>query len=337
MDERSRQDGGRRHEADWPRTMASELRQGVRHIDRGLSGRATAAFVAPPFAPVTVRRAVRRHGRGRTRWPFLLLPLVLGIALLLLLLSGSPRMIVMMLFMLIPLLFFLLPVYFIARLFSWTTRAADVDIEEELGYEEPDERLAAAAFDEREVRLQNVCDRLLSALEDSPDTVRAFLTRPRRTIEALRRTALDLLRRERQLRALAGDEDMARLLHERARLQKRIDGETDDVARARLMSALEMLDTQRTERDRILRSANRLDAELTRLTYTLESLLTQVQRVKSAGVAHEPGAADSLRQSVEGLRNEMSALADALEELDEDAAVQAVSQRHPPISPDVHV
>lgn len=332
MDERSRQNGGQRHDADWPRTMASELRQGVRHIDRGLSGRATVAFFAPPFAPVTMRRVVRRHGRGRRR-PFSLLPLVLGIALLLMFLSGSPRVI----FLVIPLLFFLLPVYFIARLFSWTTRAADVDIEEELGYEEPDERVAAAAFDEREVRLQSTCDRLLAALEDAPDSVHAFLSRPRRTIEALRRTALDLLRRERQLRALAGDEDQARLLHERARLLKRIENETDTVARARLESALEMLDTQRAERDRIVRSANRLDAELTRLTYTLESLLTQVQRVKSAGVAQEPGAADSLRKSVEGLRDEMSALADALEDVDEDAAAQAAAQRRPPVRPDVHV
>ncbi|MFN7133817.1 MAG: hypothetical protein ACK4N5_17210, partial [Myxococcales bacterium] len=155
--------------------------------------------------------------------------------------------------------------------------------------------------------------RIRDALAQSPEQVRAFLTRPDEAIETLRRTGVDLLERERRLRRLSTPEEDRRLQRERFELEERIRAESDPVTRQRLQAALAALDHQREQRGAILRSANRLDAELTRLLYTLEGLHAQLLRVQSASAPAQ--AAEGVRWSIESLRNEMDALAEALEEV----------------------
>jgi hypothetical protein len=62
-------------------------------------------------------------------------------------------------------------------------------------------------------------------------------------------------------------------------------------------------------------AASRLEAEHTRLYYTLESLYTQVLRVRTADAASEDVAGAGLRKSVEQIGAEMEALEEALEEV----------------------
>ena len=128
-----------------------------------------------------------------------------------------------------------------------------------------------------------------------------------------------LERREREIRALARPEDDARLQSERESLQRRLAAEQDQVTRQRLGQALEALDQQRSQRASLLTAASRLEAERTRLLYTLEGLHTQVLAVRSTAEAgQEQAAADRLRQSLDTLSSEVSAVAGALE------SVQAV-------------
>lgn len=174
-------------------------------------------------------------------------------------------------------------------------------------------RLAA---DPVEARIHERCDRLLAVVKESPESVRAFLTRPEETIETLRKTCLDLRARERALRSLVDPQQLAGLERERLGLAARVELETDPVIRDRLGGALAALEQQRDQHALLVRNANRLEAEQTRLGYTLDGLHAQIVRVQVAGGGE--GATDGLRQSIETLRAEVGTLADALDEVNAD-------------------
>src|SRR5207244_1176707 len=116
-------------------------------------------------------------------------------------------------------------------------------------------------------------------LRDSPERVREFLGGSALTIASLRQTSLDLLRRERALRA----ETSASLDEERAALQKRLAATSDAQIRASLDGALAAIDDTRKQNELIKLSADRLEAESTRLLYTLEGLAAQFARLRGAG------------------------------------------------------
>src|SRR5205814_8619959 len=87
----------------------------------------------------------------------------------------------------------------------------------------------------------------------------------------------------------------------------------DDVTKMRLAAALAALDAQRDQRLELTRAAARFDAEHTRISYTLESLYTQVVRMRSADSSSVDVAGAGLRRSLDMLSHEVNALADALE------------------------
>ena len=102
-------------------------------------------------------------------------------------------------------------------------------------------------------------------------------------------------------------------MREREALQKRVAGESDEVTRVRLASALAALEAQREQRQELARAATRFDAEHTRISYTLESLYTQVVRMRSADSSSVDVSGAGLRRSLDMLSQEANALADALE------------------------
>lgn len=177
--------------------------------------------------------------------------------------------------------------------------------------------------DPRQARIDATCDRLLAALKDAPPSLRSFLSEPEQTVETLRRTTGDLLTREASLRALVQPEDLQRMQQEREDLVRRIAGEPDRVVRERLEAALRTLDANREQQDAIVRSANRLEAEHTRLGYTLDGLYAQVMRLRTADPRTEASATEGLRMSLDGLRSEITALADALEQANLTTSVRA--------------
>ena len=174
-------------------------------------------------------------------------------------------------------------------------------------------RGAAVQQDPRDVRVDAICDRILGELRTSPDAVKDMFVKPDETIAALRATCRNLTRRERDLRRFLSPQDDERLMREREALQKRISGELDDVTKMRLAAALAALDAQRDQRLELTRAAARFDAEHTRISYTLESLYTQVVRMRSADSSSVDVAGAGLRRSLDMLSHEVNALADALE------------------------
>ena len=167
--------------------------------------------------------------------------------------------------------------------------------------------------DPRDARVDAICDRILAELRTSPEAVKDIFIKPEETVGALRATSRNLTRRERELRRFLSPQDDERLMREREALQKRINGETDEVTRMRLASALAALDAQRDQRAELARAAARFDAEHTRISYTLESLYTQVVRMRSADSSSVDVAGAGLRRSLDMLSREATALADALE------------------------
>ena len=189
-------------------------------------------------------------------------------------------------------------------------------------YAEPDEEplpetspVDAEDIDPRMARVDAVCTRLLAEVSSGPGVLREVVHAPEQTVEALRRSCHALAQRERELRALTSPEDERRLADERAALVARLEAETDAVVKERFAAALAVLDEQRNQRAELATAASRLEAEHTRLYYTLEHLYTQVLRVRSADAASEEVAGAGLRHSVEQLGAEMEAVTEALEEV----------------------
>ncbi|HEX4381511.1 MAG TPA: hypothetical protein VH083_01120 [Myxococcales bacterium] len=173
----------------------------------------------------------------------------------------------------------------------------------------------AVQQDERDVRVDAICNKILLELKSAPDAVKEIFIKPEETVASLRATCRDLTRRERDLRKFLAPADDERLMREREALQKRIEAESDDVTKMRLASALAALDQQRDQRLELKRAAARFDAEHTRISYTLESLYTQVVRMQSADSSSVDLAGAGLRRSLDFLSQEVNELADALEKV----------------------
>jgi hypothetical protein len=174
---------------------------------------------------------------------------------------------------------------------------------------------ATAQQDPRDARVDAICNKIIAEIRASPEVVKDIFVKPDETVAALRATCRDLTRRERDLRKFLSPQDDDRLATEREALHKRIEGEQDEVTKMRLASALAALDQQRDQRLELSRAAARFDAEHTRISYTLESLYTQVVRMRSADSSSADVAGAGLRRSLDMLSHEVNALADALEKV----------------------
>src|SRR5215469_2873963 len=194
----------------------------------------------------------------------------------------------------------------------------------------------ATGVDARLARVDELCDQLLADIRSGPAVLREVVQRPEETVQALRDGVHALERREGEIRGLLRPEDDARLQSERDSLQRRLTAEQDAVTRQRLGQALEALEQQRNQRGSLLTAASRLEAERTRLLYTLEGLHTQVLAVRSTAEAgQEEVAAEQLRRSLDTLSSEVSAVAGALESVQAVEAA-AVAAPAPPV-PDARI
>jgi chromosome segregation ATPase len=185
---------------------------------------------------------------------------------------------------------------------------------------------APQALDPRDVRVDSIAEKILAELRTSPESVREIFRKPEQTIHSLRDTCRDLTRRERDVRRFLSPEEDSRLAREHDALQRRVTVEVDEVVKSRLEAALVALESQRAQRTELARSAARFEAEHTRISYTMESLYTQVVRMRSADAGSIDVAGAGLRRSLDLLSQEVNALADALERVNVGAEPKARSE-----------
>jgi hypothetical protein len=161
-------------------------------------------------------------------------------------------------------------------------------------------------------RIQLLCDKLLAELESGPAIVREVVTDPRATIAGLRQACVETARRERDLRAVLEAQDEARLRAERDALAGRLSAEPDAIVRDRLGQALAALDQQLVHRAALATAAARLEAENTRILYTVENVHMQLLRARSTDMG-APELGGRLRDSLRELGIQIEAVAEALE------------------------
>jgi hypothetical protein len=166
-------------------------------------------------------------------------------------------------------------------------------------------------------RLEEACDRLDQALKVAPDQVKTFLSsRSGKTIEQLRATGRDLARRERRLRELSAPEMKARMEADHIALDERIARASDDAVKQSLFQARAALKEKQAHHAELEQGADRLEAERLRLSYTLEGLHAQILRLStSTSLGSGDPLTSPLRASLEQLQDELTALAEASDEV----------------------
>jgi carbonic anhydrase/acetyltransferase-like protein (isoleucine patch superfamily) len=180
----------------------------------------------------------------------------------------------------------------------------------------------ATASDARARQIETLCDQLEAELGRGSEALRNFLTTSDRSVASLRETCRTLHAREQMLRREVSPELLARLDKERAALQQRIDAAQDDEVRASLRAAAAAIDEQREQRSLLLRNADRLEAELTRLLWTIDGIVARLVQVRSAGgVSADP----EVERGLGRLQTELSAVSESLESINEE---ERASLRH---------
>ena len=170
----------------------------------------------------------------------------------------------------------------------------------------------AEPADPKVTRIQSLCDKILAEVESGPPVVREVVSEPQATIGGLRNACLEIARRERELRSVLAAQEETTLAADREALAARVSNERDGIARDRLSQALRALDEQMAHRAELTTAATRLEAENTRILYTLENLHMQLLRARSTDIG-APELGGRLRDSLRDLGTQIDAVAEALE------------------------
>ncbi len=175
-----------------------------------------------------------------------------------------------------------------------------------------DASTSVAGTDPRDGRVDELCRRLLEELKKSPKGLRELVGSPEKTIEALRTTAHDLTRRERELRALLRPEDSERLERERGSLLARLGSAQDETLRQKVHETLAALERQREQNRQLEVAASRFEVEQQAITLKLEQLHAQLVLMRT-GAATAEATRLVVRQSLEQLGDQIDAVAESIE------------------------
>ncbi len=169
--------------------------------------------------------------------------------------------------------------------------------------------------DERRARIESSCARIEAELEQLPPTFREHLGATGQTAGELRTTCLTLLDRERALRGEASQQSLDFLDTEAAELEKRIAAATDDSVKRSLASAVAAIADQKKQRLALKTHADRIEAEVTRMQWTLDGMATQLVRLRATGTQAASAPSGEVMQTVQQLHEEIDAITVALEEV----------------------
>ena len=87
--------------------------------------------------------------------------------------------------------------------------------------------------------------------------------------------------------------------------------------RQSLSGAVKAIAAQQAQLKALQNNADRLEAELTRLIWTIDGMGTELVRVRTAGTELYKGSTAEIAKSVEQLKDEINNIAQALEEVNQ--------------------
>lgn len=181
------------------------------------------------------------------------------------------------------------------------------ELAEEAAEDEPvPEQQAAPAPHE----VDALCDQLLADLAAAPETVRAFVSDPQKTVASMRATLKSLDQRRQQLFAEDAKGRLEAATKLRAELQTRHDTSTDPETKTRMEEALRSMAGQESALEQLVVMSERVDGEYTSLLVHLQELRTRVSVAKSS---HSTVQLEGLKSSVQRLNDELGAISEAMD------------------------
>jgi len=173
------------------------------------------------------------------------------------------------------------------------------------------------ANDPRTAKIEVSCSQLKKALNRAPPTVREHLATSQDMVDSLRYLCYRMLGRERELRAETPAKAIATLDDERDALERQLSGVTDEHVKLSLANAVAAITEQKRQRLLMARIADRLDAELTRLLWTIDGMAFQFVRLRAASAAVRSAPDAESARAMREFQDEINTIADALEEIAE--------------------
>ncbi|MBM4779557.1 MAG: hypothetical protein GQE15_17760 [Archangiaceae bacterium] len=155
-----------------------------------------------------------------------------------------------------------------------------------------------------------ICDQLLADLAAAPETVRAFVSDPQKTVASMRATLKSLDQRRQQLFAEDAKGRLEAATKLRTELQTRHDTATDPETKTRMEEALRSMAGQESALKQLVVMSERVDGEYTSLLVHLQELRTRVSVAKSS---HSTVQLEGLKSSVQRLNDELGAISEAMD------------------------
>jgi hypothetical protein len=119
------------------------------------------------------------------------------------------------------------------------------------------------------------------------------------------------------LRAEGSPEALTRLEQEKSAIEARLALASDEQVRRSLSGAVTAIAAQQQQRRLLQNHADRLEAELTRLIWTVDGMGTELVHLRTAGAELHQGSTAEIARSVEQLQDEINNITQALEEVNE--------------------
>jgi hypothetical protein len=166
----------------------------------------------------------------------------------------------------------------------------------------------------RALQILALRDRLLDDLEKAPAVIKENLAVSAMRVREVVEKCLKLVSKHQEIESYLKQTDVNVVVNERSRLAKLAESQTDDVARDRFLSAVKAKDAQIQSREELRRGVARLDGELATIQATLENVVAQIVRMKSAEArgAFE-GESGQVAKTLSELTEEIDVVAESIE------------------------
>ncbi len=171
-----------------------------------------------------------------------------------------------------------------------------------------------AAHRFRAQRLLETRDRLMGELDSAPAVVKETLAVSAIRVRDLSQKFLRLVAKHQEIEGFLRSEADRQGVLEREQLRRQMESAVDAIARDRFRAALAAKDAQLKSRDELRRGLDRLDGELATIQASLDNVIVQLVRMKSAEARGSfESESGQVEKTLGALTSEIDTVAETLE------------------------